>query len=361
MINKKIKFFIFLILILIYGCTKQSSLNALSLSRPINIVFPVEKNFEIAVDFSGSIEPNQYAQMSFSLPGRIDNCRVKEGDFVKKGEQVCRLDESVVNLELKRAYDAVAAARNISESEFLEKQKKLFNAGVIGHVEFEQLRLRSENAKASLVDAQTLLELAKKKKFEHELVAPWDGKILKLFAKPGQLISPEIPAVIIAGGKNGIQIKTDLPAQYHNYIHKGDSAKIIESAIPISESSELWKVVEKSDAINPKTQTISVVLAPQKLEDDTSLTTGLFVSGKIYLKTQNKSVVIPQRALYSVDENRNAKIFVVEQGKLKLQDLKIGFVNGLEAEVKSEIKLELPIVSEIAPDFTEGMAVEVNK
>lgn len=343
------------------SCTKKSStlsLSAKSHARNVRVTTPHLKELSNKVTFVGFVEPQRFVNLHFVLPGRIESCRIREGAILKKGDEICRLDRSAVDLEVARARNAMNATLKVMESNLAEKQKALFDAGVIGQAEFEQVRIQAETAKASHQDSKTLYEMAIKKQVEHVLRAPWDGKITKLLVKPGQPISPEIPVAFLSN-EDGFQIKTDLHAVHFNKLKVGASAKInsvsskkVPAQIPLI-------VTEKSPAVTPSTQSFQTSLVLKNRGDASLLTLGILVSGEIELEHISRARVIPQASLNSWSQDGKATVYVVDaNSQLKLVEVEIGTLSDGMAQVLSGLDDNSRVVTEIAPDFITGMPVK---
>lgn len=341
------------------ACTQSNvTLHAKRVARFVDAKPPYLGEFEQNIEFTGSVEPRQFVNLNFAVSGRIESCKVSEGARVTKGQELCHLDESVVGLEVKRAQEAYKAAERVNATQFVHKQKKLFEAGVIGQAEFEQLRIQSEGSKATEADAHSVYKLALRKKSEHYLRAPWDGIVVKLLMRPGQLISPEVPVAIVSGHA-GLQIKTELPASAFSFINVGNQAKLTSAAVKLSDVDENWSISEKSVSINPATQTFSVVLFADNSNSVSKLAPGMLVSGTVQSQKFSNVLVVPQSSLYTIDAKGQAQLFVVENGRLKLKSIEISAVNGKIAQVAGGLLQSDVVVTRIAPDFNDGMMVEV--
>lgn len=353
-----------LLLVALSSCTFFSKdtkqLSAKSNIRFVDVTAPTLQTLSNRVSFIGFVEPQRFVTLHFVVPGRVETCIAKEGDVIKKDGEICQLDRSAVNLEVARARNAMNAAKKVMETNLAEKQKALFEAGVIGQAEFEQVRIQAETARASFQDSQSLHDMALKKLSEHTLRAPWEGTITKLLVKPGQPIAPEVPIAFLSN-EEGLQIRTDLNAAHFHSLHIGNAGRINSiSSKKLSHPIEL-QVIEKAPAVTPSTQSFQTSLALKNKSEAKLLTMGIIVSGEIDLERLDQVRVLPQTALSSWSQDGKASVFVVDRsGHLKNQDIEVGALTQGIVEVTSGLDDSAQVVTEIAPDFVEGLPVQIH-
>lgn len=325
-------------------------------TRYARTAHPARRTMIEDVSFLGFVEPSQMVNVHFLVPGRVADCDVREGQLVRAGEPLCQLDDSAVRLEVLRAKNALDAARKLLETNLLEKQKALFDAGVIGQSEFEQVRLQTEGAKAQLQDAETVHEMALKKHREHTLTAPIDGKVARLLVKAGQPTSPEFPAAIILNEKT-LQINANLHAMHFSRIHLGMTGAIARFATEDLSKPIPVQVADKATTVDPATQTFRVGLLVDASAKD-RLASGLLVSGKLHIEIHEKALAVPQTALFAWKPSGEASTFVVEGGRLRIRDFRAGVLADGWIEVREGLRETDEVVTEIAPDFLPGLPVE---
>lgn len=199
---------------------------------------------------SGNIEVTD-VQVSFRIPGKIEERLVSEGDLVKAGQVVARLDSKDLAQEIAQRKAQVTAAQavlteltagsrpeEIAQAEAVleraeaegtraklefERQKKLFEREVISQREFDgakttldgaQARIREakemhslvrkgprqekiDQGKAGMEQAKQALALAETRKGYSVAVSPLSGIVLSENSEAGEYVSPGTPVVTI--------------------------------------------------------------------------------------------------------------------------------------------------------------------
>ncbi len=342
----------------ISACIVQNAAKDLSqkqAARFVDVTKPTVSELSESIAFVGFVEPRLIVSAHFLLPGRVEACRVREGDLVKQNEEICHLDMSAVNLEVTRAENAAKAAKKVLETNLPEKQKALFEAGMIGQAEFEQVRVQSEGAKAQYSDASSLFEMAEKKKREHFLLAPWDGVVTRLLVKPGQPVVPEIPVAVLSDERS-VQIAVDLHAAYFQKLSTGAKGKLLTVSSRVLEEGLDLIVAEKAIAVNPESQSFHIVLRPEKTATD-FLIPGVLVTGELQTLSIPSALQIPQKSLVTWDQTGNASVFTVEDSKLVLKRIRTGILAGRLVQVLDGLTPESLVIAEPAPDHVPGMNV----
>lgn len=160
---------------------------------------------------SGTVDPLRRVRLQALLPLRIKEVNFREGERVKKGDIIVKLDDSEIKikLELQRAALTGAELRlhEIEEryrlvSRDYERLKRLFEEGVIPDTSFDEIKSKYttagkeyEIAKNVVSEAGLNIRLTEEDLEKTNIRVPFDGLISFLDATPG-----EIPPYASIGG-----------------------------------------------------------------------------------------------------------------------------------------------------------------
>lgn len=361
------------------GCTKAPLLSAKSQdrigpgqapARSVSFRTTQKGPYVETVPFLGVLMPSKVVSLHFAVGGRLDQCFVKNGDLVPKGAPICALDSSVVDLEVERARAARQAARKIVDPGFAESQRELFESGVIGQVDYEKVRVQSESAGAAERDANALLELALKKRAEHMLRAPWDGRISGLSLAPGQLLTPDVTVGYLGAASAArspsapqvFRVELKLHARWFGTVQPGDRAELTQLAGRMLETPLEAKVTETASEIVPETQMFGVNLEltqPDSAATAGALAQGMLVKGNIRKLSSEATLVIPAASVVEWDHEDNGRVFVIgADDRLRLRTLKLGRYNKDQIVVREGLEIGERLVESWAPGLYEGLAVK---
>ncbi len=134
----------------------------------------VVKRGDIArlVSATGSLSPLKYGELKFDRAGRIKQIMVKEGDYVKEGQILARLEDEQERLSLLQAENALKSAK----SEL--KQAKVSSSKNVVQEKERQLKERELN-----------LQLREKDLEDTVLKAPFSGVVSKIYVEEGEVAS----------------------------------------------------------------------------------------------------------------------------------------------------------------------------
>ena len=345
----------------------------------VTLVRPRTSPFEESVDLLAVVSPKTLTSVHFLVPGKVEACFVKVGDAVALGAPLCRLDTSVVKLERDRAQAGVANADRALDSDFLARQRKLYESGVIGQGDYERVRVEAERAASLRDDARTALALADKKWELHGLRAPFRGRVVDVRARAGLPISPEIPAVLLSS-LDGVVLKGEVPAKQWSRVAVGTAFTLTsvasvalpsESGVGAGEGTvegpgekygrPRFTVTSKAPSVAPEKQTFEIELAPSGAQGSVPLAPGMLVSGSLVVARHEKGLALPVEALVSWDSaTGEGEVFLRNAGTGKVELVKVrttpptgGFVHVLTG-----LDPQATVVSPVPPNLTEGDVVE---
>ncbi len=149
------------------------------------------------VSATGKIEPIAKVEVKSKASGQIIAMPVEEGDQVKRGALIARIDE----VETRNAYEQALADLEVAKATVsqtasnVKRQEEMFKRGLISEAEIDQVRLEEVRAKAQLVKAQTELETMETRLKDCTVRSPINGIVLQKTVEDGQIISSGINSV----------------------------------------------------------------------------------------------------------------------------------------------------------------------
>lgn len=185
------------------------------------------RDLRVTAEATGLIEPITSVEVKSKASGEVLRLYVQTGDRVPQGALLAEIDprdvrnaynQAVADLEVAKARVEIAEAN-------LERSRDLFESQVITRQEFEAAKLEYANAQATLVKAQTNLELAEQRLGDVTIRAPIAGTILQKNVEEGQVI--QSAAQNISGGTT-LFIMADLARmQVRTLVDETDMGRIV--------------------------------------------------------------------------------------------------------------------------------------
>ena len=189
---------VFLVTGLLTGCSKKQEIEKTQEIRPVKTILVTAPETGGIRNFPGRVDANRKAALAFRVSGKVHELLVKEGDLVKQGDVIAKLDPTDFQITLNDKKALFTQA----EKDY-ERGKKLVKEGHISKRDFDQLE-------ASYLSNKADFNLARQQLIYTELKAPFDGTIARRFIQNFEEI--EAKQDIVALNDNEIlEVKIDVP------------------------------------------------------------------------------------------------------------------------------------------------------
>jgi HlyD family secretion protein len=191
--------------------------------------------------------------------------------------------------------------------------------------------------KAQLADAQAKLEVAKQDSAVQELTAPIDGTILSIDANIGDSVGTG--SVISMADLSQPVLEIYLDETDLDKIGVGYEVDVTFDALP--DSTFTGHVTEVSPSLQSVSNVAAVVakaqLDPSSFSKPQSLPVGANASVSVIGGRAQNAVLVPVEALREISPGEYA-VFVMQNGELKLRQVKVGLMDYTSAEITSGLQ-----------------------
>lgn len=387
MLGKKIIYVVFLLFITLSlpGCEdKIESVNITS-EKPAVIKAHVAvakiSRRPFIYEAVGTITARTASILSSKLMGTVMEIRVKEGDYVKKGEILVVLDKRQVSAGLTQAEAALAeasraeaSARSAREATraradlsraTYERYLLLMKEESASQQEFDEVEARHRQAEASLSQTEAMLEAAgyrvqqaeaavaaaRISKKDTAIRAPYDGRVTAKMVNVGDLASPGTPFVTLE--KEGVYCADLVLPERH--IQSVSLDQKVQVTIPALNEKllegRIGRIVPTADQ---KSRSFLVKVA---LPEEKSIRSGMFARVKIPVGEAGM-LMIPSSAI--VNRGQLSGIYKVDDKQIaRFRLIRTGRTMGDSVEVVSGLKEGDRYVVSPFPKLVDGAQVEV--
>lgn len=284
------KAFLFLLIFLLTACNSK-------VKSDLPFVSYMQAKVETITDekiFQGFIDRKYDVELSFGLSGILKSTFVNEGDFVKKGTLLARLDNEEYKLDIEKAKNELnnAYVKYGRAKSYFERISKLHKAGGISYNDWENAETDLKSNSNTIKILTDSLKLAKNKEKFSNIYAPADGYVIKTFKDNGQYVQAGEKTILFQG-KGGLEARTFVSQNYINSIKIGDEILLKADAINGAEFKGRIKSKVNSSIENGSYR-VTVSISP----DTGELLDGMSV--KAYLKgADKKGILIPKSSILS--------------------------------------------------------------
>jgi HlyD family secretion protein len=145
----------------------------------------------ITAEAAGIVEPVRVVEVKSKASGEILQLHVETGDVVARGAALAQIDPRDVQNALDQAVadQEVAQVQARTAEAQLARTEQLRGANVVTQQEYENAIQTSANARASLVRAETNLQLARERRGDVSIDAPIAGTVIERTVEVGQIIA----------------------------------------------------------------------------------------------------------------------------------------------------------------------------
>ena len=301
--------------------------------------------------------PDRDATIAPQVAGVLLAVGVREGEAVKAGEVVARMDPAP--LRDARAAAEAAERRAASEATFrrraAERTRGLFEKGVASRQEAEADEAAAVGAEAALAEASSTLATARRRSAWAELRAPFDGVVVRVIRRAGDTVdgSPATPVMQIAA-QTPVQVAADATAERLAVVMTGQRAEV--AAQGGEPSVRVAKVLRVARAVDSATGAGEVRLA---LEDSGApLVLGASVSVRIAVREKASVLTVPTAALRRGPSGAT-EVIVVDGAKAAVRMVAVGIADRERVEIASGLKAGDRVVVDDPVGLTDGAAVSV--
>ena len=307
--KSRILFFAFLVFIILSCSAEQKEAGRVS-KIPVKLVRVEQTEISVPIFTSGILAARDELLLSFKTGGVIKSIAVKEGQNVKKGQLLAKLDLAEISAYKKQAQAAWEKA-----GRDLKRIENLYNENV---ATLEQ----KQNAASAFDVAKANLDVAAFNEKHSMIFAPANGKVLKTFMDASELVNPGTPVIAFGSTDKAFILKVGLTDKDIIRVQKGDPAEIKFDAYP----NKIFKanITQISGSASAGSGTYEIEL--QLVENQTNLFSGFIGKATIHPQVKQLVSMFPINALNEADENSGFVFTVNENNLAHKQQIQIAFI-----------------------------------
>ena len=212
--------------------------------------------FDDRLETTGSLEADDDVTLSARAAGTLESL-ASLGARVRKGAVVARIDSGIPVSGVRQAVAAREAALASLElaKENYDRQKPLFDKGVISALEFQSIHSEFAQARAQLAQTSASVGAAKEQLENTRLVAPFKGVVDAHFVDEGEQVNLGAPVVRVLNAQTLI-VKAGLPERYAADISVGAEVQVSFPAYGLAPRTGRVRFV--ATAIDPRSRTFDI-------------------------------------------------------------------------------------------------------
>lgn len=314
------------------------------------IAIPVEvaniQTGDVSMNYSTTavLEAKEEAQVVSKVSGILQSIYVEEGDYVEAGQILAKIEPQRYQLEVNKA-----KAELLKVKSELNRIEKVHGKNLVSFDTYDKLKWQYESIKSNL-------DIAKLNLKETEIIAPISGYIAQRYVKVGNVVQQyQQESMFHIVEQKQLQGIVHLPEQQLQHVKAGQQTSLSLAAIG---NNKVEATVERiSPIVDAKTGTFKVTLNIPN--ESGQLKAGMFAEVSIKYSTHKDVMVIPRKALISMDNKHT--VYQVIEGKVNKKEVEIGFQEGSMVEITAGLDLDSTVVTAGHNNLKDQAKVQVIK
>lgn len=288
-----------------------------------------------AVYATGTVEPVIWARIGPVARGRLITLAAEEGQRVRPGDVLARLDDTVAQAQVQEA-----EARAIFLREDAARLRTLAAREIVA-------RAALERAESEARAAEAIVEAARRRLDDNVLRAPMGGVVLRRDGEIGEVVDT-MDTIFVVGEKRPLRITAEVDEQDITRIEPGQRALVKADAFPgRALEGRLAEITPKGD---PRLKVYRVRIA---LPEDTPLLIGMTVEANIIVREEPRALLVPAASV------RDGAVFVLDGAMVRRVPVALGVQGPLRVEVRAGLEPGMRVVSDPPAALADGARVRL--
>jgi membrane fusion protein (multidrug efflux system) len=316
--------------------TELPPIEAASAKPPVSVQsLRLQKSqVERSVLATGTTQPVRSADLGPQMTARVNQVLVKEGDVVKAGAGLVRLDVSDVEIRVRQAEASAASTQaqyQLAASEY-ERLAPLAKSGTVTAQNLERLAGQREALKAAADAANIAAENARHVMADALVKAPFAGVVSRVPVEVGE-VATMVPVTVLVRlvDLSSVEVRVRVHERDLPRLQVGDA--VLASFASTGERAE-GQISFISPEIDPQTRTAEVVTRIPN--EQRTLRAGMYAEIQVKLHDRHEGLVLPRTAL--VNSAGSEYAMIVEDGVLAQRKVHTLPIDEQHAEVVEGLK-----------------------
>lgn len=317
---------------------------------------------------SGYVVARRKAAVASKGTGTLVFLGVEEGDKVKKGQVIARLDDSDVRATLQRSRENLRMAEaDLNDAKLsAERLKILLREGMVAQAEYDTAEARYKRVVASIEAARFAVREAEVAVENMRIVAPFDGTVLKKNADVGEIVAPlagaasSKAAVVTIADMSSLEVEADVSEANITRVSPEQICEIALDAYPQQRyPGRVDKIVPTADRAKATVLVkIKFKAYDQRVLPEMGAKITFLAPGSSGTATSSQAVLaLPAAAV--ANHNSRQVVFQIKNDRALAVPVTTGQRLGTLIEIKDGLKEGDKVIAKVDDDIHDGSKVSV--
>lgn len=297
----------------------------------VSVAQPIEYPVQSYYEYNGNLQAVEMVLVTARVKGFLDEISFKEGDEVKKGDLLFKIDPREYAATVKKAEGDLRKATSEQKLARLEEERgrRLRGTAALGVEDFEQRVAALETAGAMVMQAQAALEAAQLQLSYTEVRAPIAGQISRALVTRGNLVGQNDTLLTTIVSMDPLHVFFDAPEkdliEYQRSLQAGQESDLQSRSLPVEIGvateegyPHVGKIDFRENRVDVGTGTVRIrglIPNPRVPPGNARLLyPGLYARVRVPLGQPRKVPALPEDALMTGQEGRY--VYVLGEGNV---------------------------------------------
>ena len=308
------------------------------------------------VQLIGTAQPKLTSIVASDIEGIVEKFDVSEGDFVKKGAVLARLEDSLLRIELKgaQANKADTQAQLSRARADLKRSSKLLATETIADKQYTDDLAEVQSLEARVDRLQAEIE-HKQDSIDKKIIrAPFSGFVVAEHTEVGQWVEKGGPIVTMAD-LSIMEILVEVPERYVPKLVLGGSTQVTVDALNTGRfTGKIAAIIPVGDSAS---RTFPVKVSVEN--SDHHLKGGMLCRVSLAIGKADSVLAIPKDAVVNMGQSH--LVYVVQEGVAKPVPVQLGNASENMIEIKGAVEAGMQVVTRGNERLRPGQPVQIIK
>lgn len=269
---------------------------------PVRLAQSRRRDVPIVLEGVGNVQARSTVAIKARVDGQLMEAVVAEGQMVKKGELLFRLDSRPFEAQLRQAEANVARDRANLEKALADEKRfeSLAQKGISPKTKLEEAETSVAALRAAIQASEATVEFARLNLEYATIKAPIEGRVGSILLAPGNMVKAnDTQAIMMLTAIKPINVAFALPEQHIGELRarlRAAEPLVVEASVQGDETArEDGKLYFINNTVDVTTGTITVMA--RFANEEERLVPGQFVKARVRMTTLPDAVVAPSKGI----------------------------------------------------------------
>ncbi len=323
-------------------------------ATPVKVAKVTKMDIAPQVLLIGTAQPKLTSVVASDIDGLVEEFNASEGTFVKKNAVLARLEDSLLQIQLKgaKASKADTEAQLRRARADLKRSSELLASETIADKQYtdDLAEVQSLEARVNRLEAE--IEEIQDSISKKTIRAPFSGFVVKEHAQVGEWVDKGGSIVTLAD-LSSIEVVVDVPERYVPRLALGGATRVLVDALnPEKFRGRIAAIIPVGDSAS---RTFPVKISIDN--PNNRIKGGMLCRVSLAIGKPNSVLAVPKDAVVNVGQQH--QLYVVHEGVAQPLSVQLGNASDSMVEVKGKIQAGMQVVTRGNERLRPGQPVQI--